>query len=179
MDSRSLPDIAPIDELVRATDTLATLRARHGADNVREETLPGAEGQAHRGWTLFGSQPARRLEIHLDESGRPASVYADREATAWRSADGVHIGLDSTQLAALNGGPFEFWGFDWDYGGYVSSWEGGRLDRGAASTKVRLCAPENAPADYPAGDSPVMSDDPRLVRTPARICEFAVPAARR
>jgi len=41
----------------------------------------------------------------------------------------VTIGTTLRELERLNGKPFRMFGFWWDYGGEVSSWEGGELER--------------------------------------------------
>lgn len=168
-----------IEDLVRADDTLATAQARLGADAVVPEHLPGAESESVSGWTLFPDDPARRLSVYLDESGEnPMLVLAGREATAWTRADGVRIGLTSQELAQLNGGPFGFMGFEWDYGGVVTDWREGRLaPDGASAGPVTLCPPEakdGEPLDYPMGDQEYRSDDARLLMHPATVCEFGV-----
>ena len=87
--------------------------------------------------------------------------------------------MTSGELAALNGGPFGFMGFDWDYGGAVTDWRDGRLaPDGASAGPVTLCpgtAADGEPLeDYPLGDQEFSSDDPRLAAHPAVVCEFGV-----
>lgn len=170
---------ARIEDLVRADDTLASAQARLGADAVVAETLPGAESETVSGWTLFPTEPLRRLSVYLDEGGEhPMMVLAGQEATAWTRADGVRIGMSSQALAQLNGGAYGFMGFDWDYGGVVTDWRGGRLaPEGSSAGPVTLCPPEMAEgedADYPVGDQEFSSDDARLLVKPAHVCEFGV-----
>ena len=169
-----------IEDLVRFDDTLAAVQARLGAGEVVAAMLPCAEGETTAGWTLFPADPSRRLSVYLDEAGvHPLMLLAGQEAVAWTRADGVRIGLSSQALAQLNGGPYGFMGFDWDYGGVVTDWRGGRLaPDGASAGPVTLC-PRAAglgeePADYPVGDSEFGSDDARLLVNPAWVCEFGV-----
>ncbi len=177
----SPPQDAPmIDDLVRADDSLASLQARLGAANVVPETLPGAEGETMSGWTLYPGDPTRRLSVYIDDRGEhPLMLLAGQDATAWVRSDGVRIGMSSQDLAKLNGGPFGFMGFEWDYGGVVTDWRGGRLaPDGTSAGPVTLCPPESRagdpPLDYPVGDSEFGSDDARLLVNPARVCEFGV-----
>jgi hypothetical protein len=93
----------------------------------------------------------------------------------WARADGVRLGLTSTELQAKNGRPFKFLGFEWDYGGAISDWRGGTLaPDGVSRGPVVLCPPDPYPDDYPAGDSEFPSDDPRMLARPAAVCEFGV-----
>lgn len=175
--SASTPTLA---SLLRTDDTLATAQARLGAGNVVAETLDGAEGETFPGWVLYPDDPTRRVEVFLDDANaHPTALRVFAEETVWRRADGIGIGTTTAELQKRNGKPFEFLGFDWDYGGAITDWHGGAL----ASVKsdgsaLTLCPPEDAPTDYPAGDSAFSSDDKRMVAHPARVCEFLVPVAR-
>ena len=171
---------ATLEALLRADDTLATAQARLGKGNVVAETLDGAEGETFPGWVLYPDDPKRSADVFLDDANvHPTAVRVSSEDATWRRADGIGIGTTTADLQKRNGKPFTFLGFDWDYGGAVTDWHGGAL----ASTKtdgstLTLCPPEDAPGDYPTGDSPFASDDKRIVAHPARVCEFIVPVAR-
>lgn len=175
------PAAAPkLEDLVHQQDTLATLQARLGADNVVAEVLPGAEGETHDGWVLFPADPTRRLRVYLGDSGEhPSQLVADAETTAWQRADGVRIGMDSNELEKLNGIAFGFYGFEWDYGGAVVEWGSGSIaPDGDSAGSVTLCAPEFAdgatPAGYPVGDGAFASDLPVVRAHPPVVCEFSL-----
>lgn len=167
----------PLETLVARSDTLATLQARLGTSNVATQLLAGAEGDTIAGWWLYPGDPTRTLEVYLDDSGaHPDTLVARDHSTHWTRADGVRIGMTVPELAALNGGPFAFTGFDWDYGGMVTDWRGGKLDPGAAEHgSVGLCPPADTPDDYPTGDGTFSSEDPRLPAAVPTVCEYTVP----
>lgn len=166
--------------LLRADDTLATAQARLGAGNVVAETLDGAEGETFPGWVLYPDDPTRRVEVFLDDANaHPTALRVFAEETVWRRADGIGIGTTTAELQKRNGKPFEFLGFDWDYGGAITDWHDGALASGKTDgSALTLCPPEDAPTDYPAGDNAFSSDDKRMVAHPARVCEFLVPVTR-
>ncbi|MFD0726316.1 hypothetical protein [Lysobacter brunescens] len=167
--------VPALESLLRPEDTLATAQARLGAAQVIAEELNGAEGETSPGWRLYPDDPERSIEVWLNESGRPQALFVRGPKSIWVRADGVRLGMTSTDLQAKNGRPFKFLGFEWDYGGAISDWRGGAL---AADGKTRgpvvLCPPDPHPMDYPAGDSEFASDDPRMVSNPAIVCEFGV-----
>jgi hypothetical protein len=165
-----------IETLVSRSDTLASLQARLGAENAQPHTLDAGEGETVSGWVLFPGDPTRKLEVYLDESGEhPDTLVAWDKSTHWTRADDVRVGMTTAELQALNGKAFGFLGFDWDYGGTVSDWRGGRLDPGATPHgSVTLCPPDNSPEDYPVGDSEFESDDARLRDAMPTVCEFSV-----
>jgi hypothetical protein len=170
---------ALLDEsVIAATDTLATLRARHGDANVVEGRVPGAEGEEFDGWILFPDDPARTAFVYLDDVGDPASVRVidDTGTSRWRRADGIHAGTTLQDLVALNGRPVRFMGFDWDYGGGVIGWNGGALERDPPLGGVTLCAACITPADdcYPLGDGEFDSATARLDNARIAVCDFDV-----
>ena len=165
-----------IETLLKPDDTLASAQARLGAANVVARELDGAEGETFQGWVVYPDDPKRSVDVVLDEAGtHPEAIRVSGDATAWTRSDGVRIGLSSLELQTLNGKPFDFSGFDWDYGGGVLDWRGGKLDPGNAPRGgVSLCPPENVPEDYPAGDTTFVSSDPKMQANPAHVCEFLV-----
>lgn len=166
---------ARLDEVTSASDTFDGLRARYGDTAIRRATLPGPEGEEFAAWLLFPDDPARRLVVRLDEAQQHPVSLIVRDGASWTRADGIRLGMDTRALDALNGRPFAFSGFGWDYGGTVTDWKGGRLEHGGRSAGfVRLCEPPSPPSDYPSGDGEFMSDDPAMAAKPARVCEFDV-----
>jgi hypothetical protein len=174
--------VAPADvgtelgaNVIAPDDTLATLRARHGDAQAVAAKVPGAEGEELDGWLLFPDDATRRVYVYLDDDGRPALARVlDREST-WRRIDGVHTGLTLAELAQRNGAPVGFMGFDWDYGGVVTDWHGGRLQRDPPLGGMQLCPPETeatAEPGYPAGDGEFDSTNPWVVAHPPVVCAF-------
>ena len=168
---------AHLDAVATAADTFDSLRARYGDGAIMRATIPAPEGEQYEGWLLFPADPARRVEVALDESGTHPALLDVETPSAWKRSDGVRIGMDTRELQALNGRPFAFAGFDWDYGGVVMDWKGGALDPASARSvrgPVQLCPPDAAPDDYPAGDSEFLSDLPVMQSHPAVVCGFGV-----
>ena len=168
--------------IVALVDAIEVFNARcvHAEDNARAlafaRELDGAEGETFPGWVLYPDDAKRRIEVFLEETGtHPASLRINAENSPWRRADGVRIGLTSAELQAMNGKPFEFLGFDWDYGGAITDWHEGKLAAAnGGGGPVQLCPPASVPEHYPSGDALFPSDDPGMVASPATVCEFGV-----
>jgi hypothetical protein len=185
--SATSDDAAPMDDeagfptlddtVVAATDTLATLQSRHGAANAVAAKVPGAEGAEFDGWVLFPGDPMRRAYVYVDEGVTTPSMVSvfDRESL-WRRTDGIRMGLALDELARRNGKPVRFMGFDWDYGGGITNWNGGTFDRKPAVGPVQLCLPEvDAPDDgVPVGDTEFDSTHAWVVAHPPTVCSFSV-----
>lgn len=172
-------DAASLESLLKPDDTLAVAKARLGEGNVIARELAGAEGETFQGWVLYPDDPMREIEVMLDDAGlHPVALRINAPNSAWKRGDGVRIGTTSAELQAMNGKPFKFYGFEWDYGGAITDWNGGAMEpkktpRGGQT----LCRPEDTGEpliDYPSGDQEFSSDDPRIVAHPAVVCGFTV-----
>lgn len=149
--------------------TLPDLQRRFGTGNVKVEEIPGAEGESFRGVVLFPDDPRRRATVYFQDEKNLlglAMVSIDEDQSQWKLASGVGIGMSLSELRRINGKPFTFSGFDWDYGGTIIDWHGGKLapaNDEAVSARIQLRMPQGDVGDkaYPQGDSRFSSDDPR------------------
>jgi len=146
---------------------LAWLRATFGTANVQVGEVPGAEGEMFRGVVLFPNDAERRAYLYFqDEKAlRGLSLVRVLDAPSrWHLDSGVRPGMPLAALIARNGAPIRFTGFDWDYGGAISDWHGGRLaprDDTPVRRGIRLGHGEAPDGSYPMGDAEFASDDPR------------------
>ena len=105
------------------------------------DTLYGAEGETFIGTTLYKGT-ADEVQVFYGEGNRihPSTVkvvpqYLDQEGNPipnqapshWATNSGVRIGTMLKELEQRNGKPFKLWGFEWDYGGQISDWQGGKM----------------------------------------------------
>jgi hypothetical protein len=171
------PSTATVDPAANATYALPgefapdasveQLERRFGKDNVRIGEVPGAEGETSRGVILFPDDPTRRAYLYFEDSRELAGLQLLRvfdEGSRWHFDDCIGIGTPLSKLVALNGKPIRFLGLDWDYGGAISDWGGGRLD--PKDDAIRRGVTLGARADigdrpYPMGDGEFSSDDPK------------------
>ena len=152
--------------------TRQALEARFGKANVREETFDGAEGiGTYPALVLFPDDPSQRLELVLDAEDKDAPIQELRvraPGSRWRDASGLRRGMTLSELVALNGAPISFYGLDWDYGGTVQDWHGGKLANGVGERlfhRVTLAARKQAAEDgLPQGDATFRSDDAQWPR---------------
>jgi hypothetical protein len=154
----------------------AALLAAYGQDNLVEQTLPGPEGESYTASVLYPNDPRRRLEIvWVDPATKlhPASIAVSGEDNVWTGPQGLSIGQELADIERINGRPFRLWGFDWDYGGWVSDWDGGVFASDAGClTRVRFEA--SAERVNAAGDAEFRSDDPRMRDSAPRVVEFGL-----
>jgi hypothetical protein len=165
------------------------LISRYGKNNVSYDTIWGAEGFYTMGTVVKVDEHSRVEVMWADEAKRETMIsatlvsngdyYGDKiQSGKWKSCTGVALGMSLEELQNINGRPFQFSGFGWDYGGGVISWEGGTLeDKGLAiqlsegSGSDELTLEENTSV---LGDVPVMSDNPVARKLKPRVWSISV-----
>ncbi len=115
---------------VSTRSSAQSLIAEFGAANVVTEEVGIGEGEMQIATILFpGSRKEMTVFWYDQENLRnPSMVRISRPGTPWGSSAGLTIGSTMRDLHEANGGPFEAYGFEWDYGGRISSWNGGKLE---------------------------------------------------
>jgi hypothetical protein len=81
------------------------------------------------------------------------------------------------QLEKLNGKPFTFSGFGWDYGGGVAGWGGGKLENSGISVQLRESPliyeyMEQTELARVLGDQQVSSSEPVLEKMQVQVLEI-------
>jgi hypothetical protein len=152
-----------------------SLAASYGAGNVVEQRLPGVEGESYTATVLFPNDPARRLEIVWRDAAKtaPASVIATGVGSLWVGPHDLSIGDGLADTERANGRPFQLWGFGWDYGGWVSDWQGGAFAAAdGCNVRARFQARGNPSAA--SGDSAFMSSDAAVRAADPAVSEFGL-----
>ena len=152
------------------------LRHIYGPANVIQGDVPGAEGATAHGITLFPNDPKRRAFVYFEDQDKLkqlSMVSITGDGSQWHGAQGVRCGMPLAELVAANAGPFELLGFDWDYGGQVIDWLGGRLASASDAPTLRVqlrhgALPKNVPySKLPIGDRTFRSDHPQMAKMQA------------
>jgi hypothetical protein len=119
------------------------LRRYLGPSQVSRQMIDVGEGELEDGSVIYPNTPGLTiLVLWKDSAGRrhPSSVRL-RKGSTQVIYNGIGIGTTLKALERLNGRPFQLAGFDFDYSGTVTSWQGGRLEEvsgSACEIKVRL-----------------------------------------
>jgi hypothetical protein len=157
-------------ELLRAFrggDSYASLRDRFGATNVVPQDIAGPEGEIEHGVLLFPDDPMRRATLYFADPDKLEGLalvrIIDPEST-WSIDHDIRMGTTLAELVARNGGPIEFSGFGWDFGGAIAGFGGGRLespDYGGAQPSFRLAPRQGMAGDpaLPVGEATFSSAD--------------------
>lgn len=156
----------------------ARLIESFGKDNVVTGDVPGPEGSTVLATTVFPNDPTRTMEFGWWDEEKHERVAYFTVPPGDTAPGGLKQGLTVKEVEALNGGPFQMYGFFWDYGG-SAGFEGGRLGApaGGCIVSVRFTT-----GDYPAdlnidaisGDTQISSTEPLLATVDARIDTITV-----
>lgn len=115
---------------ITANTTPEQLVEYYGEENVKKDSIHLGEGYYLAGYKLFPGTPSEASLLFPGGKAqlRDMQVTVDLTATDWKAAQtGIKIGTSMEELERLNGGPFSFYGFEWDYAGAVTDWKGGAL----------------------------------------------------
>lgn len=149
-----------LDSLLKF-DSEAALIAAFG-DEVKRSVGYYPEGMGEYQNTLLFPETANQVEfVWLDDSvtfSGLAYINITGQGTAWKTQEGISLGTNLKELEKLNGKPFTFYGFGWDYGGAVT-WEDGHLQERKIFVSLEYEA-ESMPAEFEGllGDHEVRSD---------------------
>lgn len=159
--------------------TPATLAAVFGRENVIPETVDGPEGTQVNVTAIYPNDPTRRIEVvfrNEEERTDLSAVMVSSPESRWTGPGGVRIGDGIEAVRQANGVAFDVMGFQWDYGGFVADWKGGKLGgaNGCAAT-VRLSPiSESLPAEI-VGDGVLPSSDlPAMRAAQPEVSSFGI-----
>ena len=181
-DYTSLANVMTCDWPVKKTDTAESLLATYKS-YAQVTDIPGAEGITQKGVVLYGNDPRRKVEVFFfDDAMTQVSTVLIRGDSQWSGPKGLHLDSALADLEAANEKPFKLGGFDWDYGGYVTDLNRGKLTRikGRCVLGIRFGIPENAGlvADSIVGERSLVSTDPAVVAAKPVVQELSIGWAR-
>ena len=156
-----------------ADSTEARLIETFGKDNVVTGDVPGPEGSTVLATTIFPNDPAKTIEFGWWDEEKHERVAYFTVPPGDTAPGGLRKGLTVKEVEALNGGPFQLYGFFWDYGG-AAVFDGGKLEAAAdaCSVSVRFAVGEYPPdlnVDAISGDTQISSSEPLLEKVDARV----------
>ncbi len=160
---------------ITARTTEAELQEMFGADKMKIQSIPIAEGDTQEGVVLYPNTP-NEIEIIWETAaseGTPAFIRIGKDSTSWKTQEGITIGTPLEELEAINGTPFTFNGFEWDYGGLVTNWNGGKL----TDNLIIAFVPQNFEVmsqTFVGDDVQLSSDDPKVRALQPRVGSMVI-----
>ncbi len=117
--------------LITAASGIDDLHAVYGHSNLIDERICGAECIDSVDVTFLYRGKKEEATIYWKDSAyhrviRFIESYGDN--SSWHTATGIQLGSGFSELLKLNGKKISFFGFGWDYGGSINSYNGGALE---------------------------------------------------
>ncbi|HTS27971.1 MAG TPA: hypothetical protein VMH81_18980 [Bryobacteraceae bacterium] len=173
---------------IAATAVRADLPRLFPTGAVEDDEIELDEGMLQAATLVYKNDPSQALAISWDGKGpqaHPRQIFIchglRRGACRWQVAGGIRFGTTLAELESLNGGHFTLSGFGFNYGGNVTSWDGGKLARldcggrvvltlDGARTGGRYSVPMT-PEEVHAvrGDRPISSSTPAMQKLNPRV----------
>ena len=154
------------------------LKQTFGSNNVTFDTIWGAEGLFSMGTKLFNNSPDEVIIIWADTLNN-SNIYSvgihcyygiNSDTTIlgkkWKTKLGITLGTTLKELVLLNEKSFSFSGLGWDYGGSVSNWNNGKLEKAGISVTLDVSANDIMSKEYDKiiGDIQISSSDPNAIK---------------
>ena len=130
--------------LITAASGIDDLRSVYGNSNLVDERICGAECIDSVDVTFLYRGTKNEATIYWKDSAYHkliSFVESYGDGSDWHTPTGIRIGSGFSELLKLNGKKINFYGFGWDYGGSISSYNGGALEN--SSVRFGLDITEN------------------------------------
>ena len=167
----------------------AELKNKYGLENVKYDTIWGAEGFFSMG-TILKTDAESHIEITWENEKTKTGIisvtqvsdqdwYEDSlQVGMWYSGKGITIGMPIRALESVNQSPFTFSGFGWDYAGTVLDWQKGNLEGKGIAVQLSEGRTDENLSDTEAatilGDVEVQSDNPTALKFHPRVWSISV-----
>lgn len=116
---------------------------KYGKDNVKTENAYDYEDNLIGMSVVIYPNTRNEIRLHFDSFTSEFTMITLREANfQWETPKNIKVGMTLNELIKINGKDFKIYGFETDYGGTISSWEGGNLEKSGIS--VMLTPDENS-----------------------------------
>lgn len=162
---------------VTSSTSRQQLAAIYGEANLQDTEVHVGEGFMEPGTIVsLGNQPQFAV-VWLDDS-RSRPLMARDFSPNWKTPEGLGVGTPYATLQQTLG-PFQLYGFGWDYGGTISL-EGSQLDQYYGLLLLRLDPSETAMENHPEalqatmGDRLISSTDPNLAQLDIHVSGMVV-----
>ena len=133
--------------LIEKDFTEADIIGRYGRENVVRKEIGIGEGEMATATVLFPGT-ANELTILWQPNQKFTKLerfIIENEKSPWTTSQGVAVGTSLDKLEEINGGPFQFAGFEWDNSGYANDWQDGRIP----DNVIVFLEPSNPKLVYP------------------------------
>jgi hypothetical protein len=167
---KTLAALKPNIGVILSTANVNDLFSIYGKENIAKEKDYDNEGNfLGYSYILFKNS---KDEVTVSYSQEIPTIKIDKKSGI-KTPEGIYIGMNIKQLLKINGAPTNFYGFEWDYAGLVSSFNEGRLENKGIS--ITFSADQTA-SNYNEflGDGTFSSSDIGVEKLQLTISEISI-----
>ena len=150
---------------IEPTSSIEDINRMFGRHKVVRRTVYGPEGAEKFEVTVVYPGTADEMLVFWRDNiygSAPERVSIQKEQSRWRTVYGIRTGTSIGELNRINGRPFEFYGFGWDYGGSVIKGWGDGMLASMHGLSVVLAENRQLALEF-QGDRTLRSDLPALL----------------
>ena len=142
-----------------------------GEKNVKRHKVSLGEGETADGTVIYPNDAKRRASFVWKNTKKrdvAETIFVCDKPSLWQLPNGITTGTTLIELEKLNGKPFKLSGFDWDNGGTVLSWNGGKLESalksksGKVTATLQLVPTAKSYPDELIGDKEIISSNKNM-----------------
>ncbi len=118
--------------LITKTTNFEALQKLYGIKNIKDERICGPECIDSIEVTILYPDAKNEAIIYWRDSAYHKEIGMIRcysDSAGYHTSTGIQIGSGITDLLKLNGQKINFYGFGWDYGGGIISYNNGKLEK--------------------------------------------------
>jgi hypothetical protein len=118
--------------LIAKTTNFEALQKLYGINNIKDERICGPECIDSIDVTILYPDAKNEAIIYWRDSAYHKEIGMIRcysDSAGYHTSTGIKIGSGITDLLKLNGQKIDFYGFGWDYGGGIISYNNGKLEK--------------------------------------------------
>jgi hypothetical protein len=168
-------DITPGKNIgpIKKGASIEDIKSIFGEENITKTLIYIGEGEELPGLKLFEKDPEKTIELLLNEDSSVASARINLPTTKWTVLEKITVSTSLSSLESINQKPFKLYGFEWDYSGYITDWNGGVLSKYKQHMQITLDPSYfNESAMNVMGDAEFFSNNKDMVSMKPEIYEI-------
>jgi hypothetical protein len=158
--------------LIRANVNFEELKTIYGSAAIKDERICGPECIDSIDVTKIFPDTKNEAIIYWQDSAyhqKIGFITSYSEGADWHTGDGLKIGSSVLDLLRLNGKAIKFYGFGWDYGGAIISYNAGKFEKSPVDFELDKRHDEKDTSMALLGDQEFNTDSPAVKKEIDRI----------
>jgi hypothetical protein len=149
--------------LITEKTNFEALQKLYGINNIKDERMCGPECIDSIDVTILYPGAKNETIIYWQDSMYHKSIGMIRcysDSAGYHTSTGIKIGSGISNLLKLNGQKINFYGFGWDYGGGIISYNNGKLEKSPIQFELDLLYDESDAYNKLLGDIELNTEMP-------------------